>query len=1193
MRLELRSTVGILLVIFCAIEFGVSASAFGDEAALQSSTLDFGRDIRPILSDHCFACHGPDEAARQSSLRLDEVASAYGIADSGLAAVVPNDLSASQLVVRIDATDADSIMPPPEANKRLTENQRELLRQWIASGAPYASHWSLVPPRRHSAPAVRSVEPLVDPIDAFIIAKIQSQGLTANETEQRDMLLRRVTFDLTGLPPTLQEREDFLADNSLEAFEKVVDRLLESPRFGEHLGRYWLDLVRYGDTHGLHLDNYREMWPYRDWVIKAINENMPFDQFIQEQLAGDLLPGATLDQQIASGFNRLNVTTSEGGSIYEEVFARNVIDRTDAFGTIFLGLTTGCAVCHDHKFDPLSQKDFYSLAAFFNSLDGRALDGNAKDHPPVVSVPTPESDAQLDDIARQLQEIQSEMNGPLPTVDEAQQRWLDRIRGEHSIAENTWVPLKPISAVSDSGTILEINDQGHITASGSLPDKNSITMEFPIPEGKSFQLLRLDLLTDSLEQPAGRSANGNAVLSELEVALKSPETGNEFLPVRLIYGEADHSQSDGPEFDVQFAIDGKTDGKSGWAIGGHQHPGPNHAWFVASTMLGSSTGPAVLRVTLQHQSQYSGHEFRRFACSLSENAPVASPDRQLQISDWHLVGPFEIENIGAGYYQGFASQSGAFDATASFPSGNGKLSWQLRDDFSAARTNSLPNFDDRSSVNVLHCQISADAPQKLTLLLGTEDGYQIWIQGKRVAELNQNRSLAPLADEITLDLQQGTNDLYVKVIQQDGPAAFAYAFRSPAVPLPRSVRELADKVADHDDGDAQAALRQYYRRVVSIDPDWLVLQDIAGGLRKQREAVLSKLPTTLVWRETDEPRVAHVLVRGQYDQLGPAVSRAVPQALPAMQESMPGNRLGLAQWLVDPAHPLTARVAVNRYWQQLFGTGLVKTSEDFGSQGTPPSHPKLLDNLALDFIQSDWNVKKLLKRLVMTEAYQRSAKTNDTAMQADPENRLLARGPRFRLDAETIRDAALFASGLLVEQRGGPSVKPPQPDGLWSAVAYTSSNTANFVADTGDQIFRRSVYTFWKRTSAPPQMTTFDAPSRERCTARRERTNTPMQALMLLNEPQYFAAARSLVGVCCKPEDASMHEPLVRMMLTVTTRQPSADELKELELLHQEIEMMYRDSPGLLESLKCTSAEDAAWLIVASTVLNLDAAINK
>ncbi len=1137
------------------------------------SAIDFNQDVRPILSNHCFACHGPDEEKRDSGLRLDTE-------DGLFEAVTAGDLEDSELIARILSADEDAVMPPPRFHKPLTDAQKEKLRQWVLQGAPYASHWSFVPPQR----------PEPNNIDAFLNRRIADAGLQANGPEDPRRLFRRLAFDLTGLPPTVEETERFAAEPSDRAYEQAVDRMLASPRYGEHMARFWLDLVRYGDTHGLHLDNYREMWPYRDWVIRSFNDNKPFDQFSIEQLAGDLLPNPTQDQLIASGFNRLNVTTSEGGSIYDEVFFRNVVDRVDAFGTIFLGMTTQCATCHDHKFDPITQKDYYSLYAFFNSLDGQALDGNAKDHPPNIRVPQPEDEQQLATIAQRLDELDSEARQPIDTVDAEQVRW------EQTLAEGgevRWQVLDPEQYSLDENSPLTLvkQEDGSLRATGKPPAKDNLTIEAPLPDQEGLRLLRLEVLTDGPDGRGGLADNGNAVLTEIEVETKSPATGDQWLPIKLAYGEADYEQPDG-KFALSYAFDGKQVGNEGWAIGGHLHPGPRTAWFASSGLF-SEGQHARLRVRLKFQSQFAGHQFAHVRFSVSDQIPQAAEDKQLQQSTWHLAGPFPVESAKPGYDREIGKLNGALDATQPIRYEDRDFAWTPQSDFGDAVSNDLPVVTDQPSVVLLHRTVTAPAPQKVTLLLGTDDGVQVWLNGKKVGEQEQARPLIPLQNEYELELNAGENQLYLKVVNHSGGSAFSYAIRSPAAPVPAALRSVAAMPADQRSESQASALQSYYRQVVCLHPDWMALQDERAGLMKQRETVRNQMPITLVWRETETPRQAHVMQRGLYDQPGEKVTRRAPEFLPPLPEDVAADRLSLARSLFAADHPLTARVAVNRIWQQVFGTGIVKTSEDFGSQGDQPSHPQLLDFLAIDFRENNWDVKRLVKQLVMSDAYRRDTKATAEMLAVDPTNRLLARGPRFRLDAEMLRDQALAVGGLLVEKVGGPSVKPPQPDGLWFAVGYSGSNTVRFKADTGDKIYRRSVYTFWKRTSAPPQMSTFDAPSRESCTARRERTNTPLQALLLMNEQQYVTAAKRLAAEAVDNEAAD-EQRMRELFQHVTFRPPSDVELNELLNLLADTRSIYEQDPAAAKQLVDEESPSlAAWTIAANILLNLDEVVSK
>lgn len=1156
------------------------ASISGSEPA-STDAPDFSRDVRPILSDHCFACHGPDEKERQADLRLDTSA--------GLAQVVTAEgVLDSELVVRVDSTDSDTIMPPAEFQKPLSPEQKRILRKWVESGAEFQQHWAFVTPQRQwrGEPGDRAASP----IDHFLNQRIRKSGLQANGRADRSELLRRVCLDLTGLPPSREQIESFLADASPDAYARLVDELLESPHFGQHVGRHWLDLVRYADTHGLHLDNYREMWPYRDWVIDAFNANMPFDQFLTKQLAGDLLPDGGDAERIASGFNRLNVTTNEGGSIYDEVFARNVIDRTDSFGTIFLGLTTGCAVCHDHKFDPLSQHDYYSLSAFFNSLDGQAMDGNTKDPAPVMRVPT-EDQAQLRaEYVASMQDLQQQIRGPIETVDLAQRVWE---QGLLEGSEPRTQPLVPIEVVSQANVELKVLADGTVELVGEAASQDNTVIVAELPGGTQWQTLKLEAIVDDPEQRVGASENGNVVLSEVTVEATDSLSAGKWLKIPIVHAFADVEQADGP-FAVGYAIDSTINDSEGWAVAGHQQTGGRTAWFVLAPLLADGEN-AKVRVTLHYQSKHARHQFRRVRLSLGDSMPEVPEDQKITLGELHSAGPFAIESPNPGYSRKFASQQGKFSVDEVFQHEDRPYRWQHRADLVEVDVNPLPVIPDRASVVVLHQDIEAPSAQKATLLIGSDDGLMVFLNGKEVATLKGARELNPLAHEYQLDLQQGANDLYLKFVNHSGPSSLTFAFRSPAIDVPRPLVKLVSIPSGERSAETTTALQKYYRKVYCLHPDWLALVNQEKGVRKALDDLEEQIATTLVWKELSQPRQAHILTRGQYDQPGKAVDRGTPPFLSSYPADASADRLGLARWLTSPDHPLTARVAVNRFWQQVFGIGLVRTSEDFGSQGEPPSHPELLDWLAVDFRESGWDVKRLYRNMVMSDAYCRSAVMSDAMKSIDPSNRLLARGPRHRLDAEVLRDQALFLSGLLIDQQGGPSVKPPQPEGLWEAVGYSGSNTVKFEADAGAKTYRRSVYTFWKRTSPPPQMATFDAPSRESCTARRERTNTPLQALLLMNERQHIEAAQRLAKRLTAVEGLDSPRQQIRWLFeTVTARLPGERESNELLSLWEDLHGYYGQEPTLATALNGSSdAGEAAWTIVTSTLLNLDEVISK
>jgi hypothetical protein len=1019
------------------------------DASSAPDRVDFARDIRPILSENCFACHGPDEKTRKAKLRLDTRDGAFGKIRSGGHAVVPGKATESELIARISSADATELMPPPKSGKKLTPRQRALLRQWVEQGAPWSTHWAFDPPRRTPLPKVGEARWPRNPIDHFILARLEKEGLRPSPEADRTTLIRRVTLDLTGLPPTLAEVDAFLADTSPNAYEKVVDRLLKSPRYGEHMARSWLDAARYGDTHGLHLDNYREIWPYRDWVIGAFNRNLPFDRFVIEQLAGDLLPSPSLEQQVATGFNRCHVTTSEGGSIEEEVHVRNVVDRVDTTGVVFLGLTVGCARCHDHRYDPIPQKEYYRLFAFFNSIEGSPLDGNNARHAPVVRVPTPEQARSLADVERKIEALRREISAELALV------------------------------------------------------KYDDSAETPGPEAqKPSEFVWID---DELPPGSKASVGGG------------PNVRWTFV-----------SKPDHPVFSGEKSV--RLTAK---------------ALLQNIVMAGSNPG---LRV---------GAGDKLFAYVYLD---PASPPKEIMLQWWtdnwrhraywgENIIPFGRDNTPE------RLRMGALPA---------KGKW-VRLEVDAARVGIKPGM-----------VITGWA---FTLYGGTA----YWDRAGIVTAVPQGTQ--------TFD----SLPAWLRVQQATGGAG-----------LPKPVQALV-KLDPSKHSEAQRKqLRDYFleHAYAKARPIFAPLHRQLGVAEKERAALDKQIPVTLVFKEQATPRPAYLLKRGEYDQRGEKVERGTPAFLPPLPSGAPLNRLGFAKWLVDPAHPLTARVAVNRFWQQFFGTGLVKTAEDFGSQGEPPSHPELLDWLAVQFREDGWDVKATVKRLVMSATYRQSARVTKDRLAKDPANRLLARGPRFRLDAEMLRDQAMFVSGLLVEKVGGPSVKPPQPGGLWEAVAFTGSNTGKFVADKGrEKVHRRSLYTFWKRTSHPPQMGTLDAPSREACTVRRERTNTPLQALLLMNEQLFVEGSRALAERTLREGGADTEGRLRHLFRLATARTPDAVELGVLRDTLQEHLARYRADPKAAQQLvrvgesqpgPAASVEElAAWTMVGNLVLNLDEVINR
>jgi hypothetical protein len=1018
------------------------AVLLGPRAVEGQSTPDFNRDIRPILSDKCFACHGPDTTKLKGKLRLDvrDVAIQKG-------AIVPGKPAESELVRRINAADAAERMPPPQSNKTLTAAEKDLLNRWIAVGADYKIHWAFVAPGRPALAAVKNSTWPRNAIDHFILARLEQEGLSPSPEAARTAFIRRVTLDLTGLPPTPQEVEAFVGDTSGAAYDRLIDRLLESPRYGEHMARYWLDAARYGDTHGMHLDNYREMYPYRDWVIAAFNRNMPFNRFLVEQLAGDLLPGATLDQKVATGFLRCHVTTNEGGSIDEEVYVRNVQDRVDTNGIVLLGMTFGCAKCHDHKYDPITQKDYYSTFAFFNNLDGGAMDGNIPAPPPIIRMTTPEQSAKLEALGKRLAALQSEIKETA-------------LRVKYDTSRDDKLPEEPVRG----------------------------------------DYVWLD---DSLPAGAKPEAGGGVNLSWSFVSRPDP------------------------------------------VLSGAKAVKLNAKGLQQVVLSGAKPGLKV------------GAGDKLFAYVWLD---PKDPPREIMLQ-WH-----SSNWLHRAYW------------------GDNLIPWGNDNSPERRKMGSLPTAGQWVRLEVEAAKVGIKPGTVINGWAYTQhDGTAYWDKGGLTTRVPQGEQTYD-----TLSSWIGAQ----KALAGAGLPKPVHA----AVKLARAKRTQAHKTLlleyflEHGFAGTRSAIAP--------------LQERLAGLQKEKDAIEKSTPTTLIFKERADVRPAFLLKRGEYDRKAEKVDRATPTFLPPWPDGAPKDRLGLARWLTDGQHPLTARVAVNRFWQQFFGTGLVKTAEDFGSQGEPPSHPELLDWLAVQFMHDGWDVKQTVKRIVLSAAYRQSAKVTPDRLARDPQNRLASRGPRFRLDAEMLRDQALFVGGLLVEKVGGPSVKPPQPSGLWEAVAFTGSNTGIFNADTGhEKVHRRSMYTFWKRTAHSPQMGTLDAPSREACTVRRERTNTPLQALMMMNEQLFVEAARGLAERTLREAPSETDARLRHLFRTVTARPPDDGELVVLRDALNAHLTKYRTDPKAAQQLirigtmppnpAYNGEELAAWTMIGNLVLNLDEVINR
>ncbi len=961
--------------------FSLSLAIFGyagvasQGAPPKAQEVSFGRDVRPILSEHCYKCHGPDVGTAAAGLRFDSFAHATAKLAGGGAAIVPGDPKASRMLDRVSEADPDMRMPPSDAGvSALTPAQIATLRAWIAQGAKYERHWSLVPPQMPKIPAVSDSKWAKNLVDRFVLERLDEAGLKPEPEADRDTLALRAAQTLTGLPPTPAELERFRADKGPGAYERYVDRLMAKPEYGEHEARYWLDAVRYGDTHGLQLDNERSVYPYRDWVVRSFNDDLPFDRFVRWQLAGDLLPHPTTEQLVATGYVRMNLTSNEGGAIAEEFLARNTFDRVDTTATVFLGMTVGCAKCHDHKYDPIKQADYYGLYAYFNSTQDEPLDGNVALPPPFVRATSREQEGRLQAIGAKLSELTLAV---------------DPARAAAWFAQNR----QPVPATRD------------------------------------------------------------------------------------------------------------------WAI----------------------------------SPVYTAPNFDRAFDEAQPGEPGAGA------APWK---PFE------------------FELGKDFPGIIGK---------------------DNAFVYV-RGTVTLPAARSLTLLVSSDDAVKLWLNGKPIHAHKIGRGLASGSDVVKADFKAGDNELIAKVVNGGEPDGLNLRFARPDDA--RIDQALASYRAKPQDPRVQTELRELF---LLTGPD---SADAAyRKLSQEKVDVVESAPMSLIARERAEPRPTFILKRGEYDQPGERVARHVPPAFGVLRKDLPNDRLGLATWMTEPSNPLVARVFVNRLWQQHFGVGIVKTVDDFGNQGEWPTDQPLLDYLAVSFVENGWSVKRLNRLIVTSAAFRQGSRIAPAKLAKDPENRLISRGPRFRLDAEVIRDKALDAGGLLVRKVGGHGVKPYQPDGLWENSSDPASGTHVYVRDHGMDLYRRSLYLFWKRTSPPPVMVTLDAPLRDICIVRRSSTDTPLQALAILNEPAFLEASRTMAARVLRTP-GNDERRLGRLFDLTLGRAPRPAETKLLLAALARYRGTYgANVPAARRLLKVGDApqekaipapEQAAWMIVGSSLMNTD-----
>ena len=1037
-----------LLSVAAALAGGWPAPAQEANSA-SAAPVAFNRDIRPILTDNCLNCHGLDPSKRKADLRLDLPEGVTATNKDGAVAIKPGDLKTSDLWRRVNAADPKQHMPPPDSGKKLKPEQVTALGKWIEQGAQYQRHWAFEPPVRQKPPTVKQADWPHNEVDRFILATLEAKQLAPTTEAPRETLIRRLSLDLTGLPPTPAETDAFLGDKADDAYERLVDRLLASPHYGEHMARYWLDAVRYGDTHGLHLDNERSMWPYRDWVVDAFDRNLPFDQFTIWQLAGDLLPDATRDQRIASGFNRCNVSTSEGGAIDEEFQVRYGVDRVETTSAVWLGLTMGCAVCHDHKLDPITQKEFYQVFSIFNNISEKAMDGNALLPPPMMKVPSPEQEKQLKEFDTQLAELDK----------------------------------KSRAAVA----ALNYTDPATLTNAPKPKPKELVWIDDDFPRGAAPQI----------------------------------NEGNP--PNQWV------ATNEGPVFSGQRAI--RRTGK-----GVHQVFFPECA------------DPLTVG---------AGDKLFAYVFLDPKDPPKSVMLQYSVVGNW--------------------SKRANWGDDDAIPYGTKGTPEKLL-------LGKLPKTGEWVRLEVDTAKFDLKPGTKITGMAFTMfDGTAFWDKAGLVtiADPGQNPGLSLLAWE--------------EAERRLGHAS----------PAPGDIKAALKKEAGKQDTAEQQRLRDYFLASVYAEagPELQSIRDASRSVREKRGALDNEIPATMVSQELEKPRPAWLLLRGQYDKHGEAVSPGVPAVLPPMPQSDVTNRLTFAKWLVDAKHPLTARVTVNRFWQQFFGTGLVKSSEDFGTRGEWPSHHELLDWLATEFLRTGWDVKGFVKLMVTSATYRQDSRATPKLLEADPDNRLLARGPKHRLDAEVLRDNALSVSGLLNPKLGGRGVRPYQPGGIWEAVGYTSSNTAKYSQDHGDALYRRSLYLFWKRTAPPPSMTTLDAPSREQCRTRRERTDTPLQALLMMNDVAYFEAARHLGYRMLREGGGSDADRLRYGFRLVTARTPADNECAVLaQNLDAQRSVFRANEEAAKKAISAGEspvpsdvppAELAAYTMVANLLLNLDEVVTK
>ena len=1134
------------------------------EPNADNSPVDFNRDIRPILSSRCLTCHGVDEEGRKGELRLDQRADVIRKRD-GSQVIKPGDIAESELIARITSHDKDEVMPPPKSGPALKPEEIDLFKRWIAQGANYADHWAFSPIVKHSLPKTSNDSWAKSPIDRFILSRLDQAGLKPAKPADKATLIRRLSLDLTGLPPTLAEVDAFLADGSPNATAKAVDRLLKSPHFGERMARVWLDLARYADSKGYGSDSLREyMWRYRDWVIDAFNKNLPYDQFITEQIAGDLIANPNNDQLLATAFHRNTMSNDEGGTDDEEFRVAAIKDRVDTTGQVFMGLTVGCAKCHTHKFDPISQREYYQLFAIFNQTEDA---DNPNDEP---RVPTPTL-AQATQIAGLEQKIKALASTPVPkgkAFDAAMARWTDSVR-----RGTAWQALRPTKFETTKDRALEVNDNSEIVAKGSS-DKATDTISVKLPRGTTA--IRLEAIADETEMKGpGLNPHGNFVLSSISGLIddgKKGVNGVRFVRIEL----------PGSEKMISLAEVQVYRGQENIALKG-----------TAAQSSTDFSGPANLAI--------DGNTNGDFHTSKSVTHTSVSKDPWWEVDLKDLAGSVDRVNIWNRTDNSLEFRLAG--AVLTFLDSNRKslYSQVLADPPKPNREIALggPKRISFASATSSHDQTGfevsrAIAPPKS----GKNDG---WAVGGMLGRSHEAifRTSAPLTSgTLTLKLAQNWGDKhtlgrYKVYISTDS---------DPVLALPIAIRDLAIGCDCCRAPADTVKLAEYYWRNIAPETkaaakDRVKLEDELAKLRTQvvKTPVLKELPA-------DKRRKTNVLVKGNYKQPGDSVTPNVLGSFHTLkaQKGRELTRLDLANWVTDKSNPLTARVAVNRFWATIFGRGLVETEEDFGTQGRSPTHPEMLDFLATEFMEHQWDVKWLVSQIVNSATYAQSSQATEKARETDPRNDLLSHYPRMRLEAETIRDQALVISGLFAPTIGGPSVYPPQPANIWQA-AFNGQRT--WPTSAGPDKYRRGLYTFWRRTTPYPSMAAFDAPSREDCSIRRIGSNTPLQAYVTLNDPVFVETAQALARRMIREGGATPESRISYGYKLATARGITPERLKVLQTLYSQEFDRYKTDPKAAKAMSesqlgalptgVSPQEAAALSVIGNVLLNLDAVLTK